>query len=88
MQQVQYNYMCITLKHNLRIECKFGHRLILSISTKKCHKNSISKSQNGPLSNIKKVNLEVNKLQCIVLKGRHLIAHLPCLHQNNGQFTL
>ncbi len=49
MQQVQYNKMCITLKRNLRTEWKFGHRLILSISTEQCHKNSISKSQNGPL---------------------------------------
>ncbi len=38
MQQVQYNKMCITLKRNLRIEWKFGHRLILSISTEQSHK--------------------------------------------------
>ena len=49
MQQVQYNKTCITLKHNLRIDWKFGHERILSISTKQCHKRSISKSQNGPL---------------------------------------
>ncbi len=50
MQQVQYNKMSGTLKHNLRIEWKFGHRLILSISNEQGHKNSISESQNGPLS--------------------------------------
>ena len=50
MQQVQYNKTCITLKSNLRIDWKFGHWLILSISTEQCHKNSISKSRNGPLT--------------------------------------
>ena len=49
MQQVQYNKMCLNPKRNLRIEWKFGHSLILSISTEQCHKHSISKSQNGPL---------------------------------------
>ena len=52
MQQVQYNKMSITLERNLRIVWKFGHRLILSISTEQSHKNSISKSQNGPLMHI------------------------------------
>ena len=51
MQQVQYNKTCITLKScNLRIDWKFGYRPILSISTEQCNKNSISKSQNGPLN--------------------------------------
>ena len=49
MQQVQYNKMCITLKRNLRIDWKFGQKLILSISTEQCHKNNILRSQNGPL---------------------------------------
>ena len=50
MQQVQNNKTCITLKRNLRIDWKFGHQLILSISTEERYKNSISKSRNGPLS--------------------------------------
>ena len=41
---------CITLKRNLQIDWKFGHNLILSISTEQCHKNNISKSRNGPLN--------------------------------------
>ncbi len=35
---------CISLKLNLRIDWKFGHKLILTVSTEQCHKNSISKS--------------------------------------------
>ena len=51
MQQVRYVKTCISLKRNLRIEWKFGHyKLILNLSTEKCHQNSISKSQNGPLT--------------------------------------
>ena len=49
MQQAQCNKTGITLKPNLRIDWKFGHKLTLSIFTEQCHKNSISKSQNGPL---------------------------------------
>ena len=52
MQQVQYNKTCITRKRNLRIDWKFGHKLILSISTEKSHKNNISKSQNGRLRTV------------------------------------
>ena len=36
MQQVQYNKMCVSLKSNLRIDWKFGHKLILNVSTEKC----------------------------------------------------
>ena len=49
MQQVQYNKMHKTLKHNLRIDWKFGNKLILSVSTEQCHKNNNSESRNGPL---------------------------------------
>ena len=49
MQQVQYSKTCMTLKRNLRIDWKFGTKLILSTSTEQCHKNNISESQNGPL---------------------------------------
>ena len=34
MQQVQYNKMCISLKRNLGTDRKFGHKLILNVSTK------------------------------------------------------
>ncbi len=49
MQQVQYSKTCITFKYNLRIDWKFGNKLILSISTEQCYKNDFSESQNGPL---------------------------------------
>ena len=49
MQQMQYSKTSITLKRNLRIDWKFGNKLILSISSEQCHKNTISESRNGPL---------------------------------------
>ena len=47
---------CDTVKHaelnkcNLRIDQKVGNKLISSISTELCHKNSMLGSQNGPLT--------------------------------------
>ncbi len=55
MQQLQYSKTCITLKRNPRFDWKFGNKLILCISTDQCHKNNISKSQNGPLKHIAKM---------------------------------
>ncbi len=52
MQQVQYNKTCITLKRNLRIDWKFGNKLISSISTELSHKSSMLGSQNGRLSGV------------------------------------
>ncbi len=50
MQHVQYNKTCINLKRILRIDWKIVHKLILSISIEQCHKSSIAKSRNGPLT--------------------------------------
>ena len=46
---VQYSKTCITHKHNLRIDLKFGNKFILTMSTDLCHKISMLGSQNGPL---------------------------------------
>ena len=43
---------CKAHKRNLRIDLKFGNRLILSISTELRHKNIMLGSQNGPLSGL------------------------------------
>ncbi len=48
---VWYSKTRITHKHNLRINWKFGNKLISSISIDLCYKNSMLGSQNGPLSN-------------------------------------
>ena len=47
---VWYSKMCITHNRNLRIDWKFWNKLIQSISTELCHKNSMLGSQNGPLN--------------------------------------
>ncbi len=41
---------CIAHKRNLRINWKFGNKLISSISTEQCHKNSTLGLQNEPLT--------------------------------------
>ncbi len=40
---------CITHKRNLGIGCKFENKLIPSMCTELCHKNSVLGSQNAPL---------------------------------------
>ena len=47
---VQYNKTWITHTQTQSTE-NLGSKLLKSISTELCHKNSISGSQNGPLKN-------------------------------------
>ncbi len=46
---VWYSKTCINHKRNLRIDWKFGNKLILSVSIELCHRNSMLGSQNGLL---------------------------------------
>ena len=50
---LQYTKTCMTHKRNLRIDCKFRNKLILSISTELCHKNVMLGLQHGPLGHIR-----------------------------------
>ena len=47
---LRYSKTCVTHKLNLRIDCKFGNKLVLSIPSKLCHKNIMLGLQNGPLN--------------------------------------
>ena len=44
---LRYSKTCITHKPNLRMDRKFGNKLILPISTDLCHKNNMLGLQNG-----------------------------------------
>ena len=47
---LRYSKTCITHKRNLRVDGKFGNKIILSTSTELCHKNIMLGLQNGPLN--------------------------------------
>ena len=74
MQHYDIVKTCITHKQNLRIDWKFGNKLILSVSTELCHKNVMLGSQNGPLSGINRhevtfwcfIQCELFRAYCIV----------------------